>query len=97
MKLPAPVLTAGGAGRRRAGVVGHMPASSLPGRSFEMLDNNLLPAFAKELRRGRLRFAQAFEAKSGGGGGNRINGLKSRMTKISIYYASQEIPHIVST
>ena len=38
MKLPAPVLTAGGAGRRRTGVVGHMPASGLPGRSFEMLD-----------------------------------------------------------
>ena len=41
------------------------------GRSFEMLDNNPLPAFAQWLRRDRLRFYEIQEAKSGGGGGNR--------------------------
>ena len=44
-----------------------------------MLDNNPLPAFAQWLRRDRLRFYEIQEAKSGGGGGNRISGPKLEM------------------
>jgi hypothetical protein len=59
-----------------------VPPAHVEDEPFNCLLGSYRPPTPKWLRRGRLRFAHDFEAKSGGGGGNRISTLKPRTDKI---------------